>query len=122
MTKDTLFLLHDYADPDHGGESFYCEACKTVEGVLAAYPELSEKLEIVRVPWPRPRKAVVEAIGEDNQNCPGRWLSQTAALRTTCPRSSKPFTRVTDFPARIRKRAASSHSRHFFGNLRLFAR
>ena len=70
MTKDTLFLLHDFADPDHNGETFYCEACKTVEGVLAAYPELAAKLDIVRVPWPRPRHAVVEAIGEDNQNCP----------------------------------------------------
>ena len=67
---DTLFLLHDYADPAHGGETFYCEACMTVEGVLATYPELAAKLEIVRVPWPRPRAAVVAAIGEENQNCP----------------------------------------------------
>ena len=70
VARDTLFLLHDYADPDHGGETFYCEACKTVEGVLSAYPDLADKLEIVRVAWPRPREAVVAAIGEDNQNCP----------------------------------------------------
>ena len=70
MTKDTLFLLHDYADPAHGGETFYCEACMTVEGVLASYPELAAQLTIVRVAWPRPRTAVVAMLGEDNQNCP----------------------------------------------------
>lgn len=69
-TMDTLFLLHDYADPAHGGETFYCEACMTVEGVIATYPDLAARLEIVRVPWPRPRVAVVAAIGEENQNCP----------------------------------------------------
>ena len=70
MTRNTLFLLHDYADPAHGGETFYCEACMTVEGVLATYPDLAKKLEIVRIPWPRPRGAVVAAIGADNQNLP----------------------------------------------------
>ncbi len=70
VSVDTLFLLHDYADPAHGGETFYCEACMTVEGVLATYPYCDAGLEIVRVPWPRPRAAVVAAIGEENQNCP----------------------------------------------------
>ena len=68
--RDTLFLLQDYADPALGGATFYCEACMTVEGVLATYPDLAAKLEIVRVPWPRPREAVVAAIGAENQNCP----------------------------------------------------
>jgi len=69
--KDTLYLLPtDYPDPAHGGEIFYCEACITVEGMLAAYPEHAANLNIVRVPWPRPRKAVVEAIGEESQNLP----------------------------------------------------
>lgn len=70
MARDRLFLLHAYADPDHGGEVFYCEACMTVEGLLATYPDKAENIDIVHVDWPRPRAAVVEAIGEDNQNCP----------------------------------------------------
>ncbi|KLE34831.1 hypothetical protein AAW00_07820 [Aurantiacibacter luteus] len=76
MQKDTLFLLHDYADPAHGGETFYCEACMTVEGVLATYPDLAARLKIVRVPWPRPREALVAAVGEANQNCPTLVLAE----------------------------------------------
>ena len=42
----------------------------TVEGVLATYPEIAARMEVVRVPWPRPRAEVVAALGEANQNCP----------------------------------------------------
>lgn len=71
MAMDTLYLLPlDYADPDLGGEVFYCEACITVEGLLASYPEHTGNIEVIRVPWPRPREAVVAAIGEENQNLP----------------------------------------------------
>ncbi len=70
-TKDRLYLLPtDYADPEHGGEVFHCRDCITVEGMLAAYPQHAANIEIIRVPWPRPRTAVVEAIGEENQNLP----------------------------------------------------
>ena len=69
MSRDTLFLLeHDYADPALGGRVFYCKDCLTVEGLLAAFPERAAKLEVVHVPWPRPRGAVIAALGEENQN------------------------------------------------------
>ena len=62
MTRDRLFLLqHDFADPELGGRSFYCKECMTVEGLLASFPALAERIEVIRVPWPRPRAAVVEA-------------------------------------------------------------
>jgi len=71
QAKDRLFLLpSDWPDPAHGSEVFHCEACITVEGMLAVYPQHAANIEVIRVPWPRPRDAVVEAIGEDNQNCP----------------------------------------------------
>ena len=71
QAKDRLFLLlSDWPDPDHGGEVFYCEACITVEGMLAVYPQHAANIEVIRVGWPRPRTAVVEAIGEANQNLP----------------------------------------------------
>ena len=72
MRHDTLFLLeHDFADPEYGGTRlFYCKDCVTVEGLLALYPALAANLDVVRVAWPRPRPAVVEALGEDNQNLP----------------------------------------------------
>lgn len=72
MTRDTLFLLeHEFADPALGGERvFYCKDCMTIEGLLATFPERAAAIDVVRVPWPRPRPAVAAAIGEANQNLP----------------------------------------------------
>ncbi|MGH6745666.1 DUF3088 family protein [Novosphingobium sp.] len=72
MAKDTLFVLDtDYADPAFGGERrFYCKDCVTVEGLLALFPDRAGNIEVVRVGWPRPRAAVVAAVGEENQNLP----------------------------------------------------
>lgn len=70
--RDRLFLLeHDFADPALGGvRVFYCKDCMTIEGLLASFPDLAANIDIIRVPWPRPRALVVEAIGEANQNLP----------------------------------------------------
>jgi hypothetical protein len=72
MSRDTLFLLDpDWADPALGGERhFYCKDSITVEGLLATFPERAKNIDVVRVAWPRPRAAVVAAIGEENQNLP----------------------------------------------------
>jgi hypothetical protein len=69
--RDRLFLLeHAFADPELGGRVTYCKDCMTVEGVLATWPELAANIDVILVPWPRPRAAVIEAIGEANQNLP----------------------------------------------------
>jgi hypothetical protein len=72
MSRDTLFLLeHAFADPAlGGGRAFYCKDCMTIEGLLACFPERAASIEVVRVAWPRPRAAVVDAIGAENQNLP----------------------------------------------------
>jgi hypothetical protein len=71
MRVDRLFILdREYQDPAFSGEAFYCKDCILIEGLLAAFPNRTANLEIVRVPWPRPRPAVVAAIGADNQNLP----------------------------------------------------
>ncbi len=73
--KDILFILQtDFADPAYGGDIFYCEHCVLLEGVLAAFPELAQKIEVRRLNWPRPRKDVVDMLGEDNQNLPALVL------------------------------------------------
>ena len=77
MTRDRLFLLdHVFADPDLGGRSFYCKDCMTVEGLLASFPALAANIEVIRVPWPRPRPQVIEAIGAENQNLPSLVLGE----------------------------------------------
>ncbi|WP_240339066.1 DUF3088 family protein [Novosphingobium sp. BW1] len=72
MAKDTLYVLDtDWADPVLGGERrFYCKDCVTVEGLLSLFPERAERIEVVRVPWPRPRAAVIERLGEAHQDLP----------------------------------------------------
>ena len=71
MHRDLLILLKpEFADPAFSGEIFYCEHCVLLEGVLASFPELSERIDVLRVDWPRPRRDVVDLIGEDNQSLP----------------------------------------------------
>jgi hypothetical protein len=71
MTRDALYLLdREFADPALPGRSFYCKDCATVEGLLAAFPDRAARLDVVRVAYPRPRAAVIAAIGEANQNLP----------------------------------------------------
>ncbi|MGH6776098.1 DUF3088 domain-containing protein [Brucella tritici] len=71
MSKDRLFLLKPgFEDPAYPGQLFYCWHCALIEGVLASFPALGDRLDIERVDWQRPRKAVIELAGEDNQNLP----------------------------------------------------
>lgn len=88
MSRDTLFLLDsEWADPAYGGErKFYCKDCVTIDGLLALFPERAANIDVVRVAWPRPRAAVVAAIGEENQGLPalvfgeGGFVSEIEAL------------------------------------------
>lgn len=74
--RDTLYVLDvDVIDPDLGPVSgqerrFYCKDCVTVEGLLGIFPHRADNIDVVRVPWPRPRAAVVERLGAENQNLP----------------------------------------------------
>ena len=62
--RDTLFLL-DPAIPDPGGADTmrFCKDCMIVEGLLAAFPAQAARLDVVRVPYPRPRDAMIAVAG-----------------------------------------------------------
>lgn len=69
MARDQLFLLKpDFTDGNEG--PCYCPSCATLEGVLVYYPKLKEVLDVQRVDFPRPRAAVIAAIGAANQGLP----------------------------------------------------
>ncbi len=71
--KPQLFLLNpNFIDSkvDNLGHLYYCSQCATVEGILAYYPELREKLDIQYVDFPRPRPTIIELLGSENQSCP----------------------------------------------------
>ena len=79
MTKDKLFLLK--ADFFKGSEGpFYCPECALIEGMLSYYPKLRHKLDIQYLDFPRPRAALVAALGEAHQGCPALVLAEGRRL------------------------------------------
>ncbi|MGE8942605.1 DUF3088 domain-containing protein [Leptospira interrogans] len=67
--RDTLYLLRpDFADPQYPGQRFYCWHCALLEGVLSSFPDKAQRLDVVRVAWPRPRDEVIAVAGEENQS------------------------------------------------------
>lgn len=70
-TKDQIFLIAPgFTDPKRDDGPFVCPYCNQVEGLLASFPALAEKIEVTRLPFPRPRQPVIDLIGEDNQGLP----------------------------------------------------
>lgn len=70
-TKDQIFLIAPgFTDPKRDDGPFVCTYCNQVEGLLASFPALAEKIEVTRLPFPRPRQPVIDLIGEDNQGLP----------------------------------------------------
>lgn len=67
-----LFLLKaDFQDLNRAdGKSYFCPDCVMIEGLLSFYPRLRNELEVSYVDFQRPRKAVVDLLGEANQSCP----------------------------------------------------
>ena len=79
MSRDRLFLLKpDFIDPAYPGQRFYCWHCALLEGVLASFPHLQTTIDVVRIAWPKPRQALVDILGEDNQSVPLLLLAADA--------------------------------------------
>jgi hypothetical protein len=74
--KDTLFLLRPGFDD--GGNSYFCPYCAQVVGFLTYFPRVRDTLEIVELDFPRPRRALVDLIGEGNQSMPKLVLGDGA--------------------------------------------
>ncbi|TGE02555.1 DUF3088 domain-containing protein [Methylobacterium nonmethylotrophicum] len=69
--RDHLFLLEPgFADPAYPGRRFYCWHCALLDGVLGSFPDLARRLDVTRLPWPRPRRALVALVGEAHQSLP----------------------------------------------------
>lgn len=73
---DTLFLLDvNFQDPAYPDTTFYCWHCMLIEGLLAKYPTLQDRLQIIRVAWSKPRQVVVDLLGPENQSLPALILA-----------------------------------------------
>ena len=76
---EKLFLLNpDFQDVrvDGTDQPYYCPHNAMIEGLLKYYPDLKNKIEIIYVDFPRPRKQLVELIGEGNQGSPCLVISK----------------------------------------------
>ena len=67
-----LFLLNpDFQDIKLSAENkYFCPPGTLIEGLLSFYPRLRNELEVHYVDFVRPRPAIIDLIGEENQSCP----------------------------------------------------
>ena len=81
MKRDTLFLLtSEFLNPGLPERRFYCWECMLLEGVLARFgPALRNRVDAVRLPWPKPRSEFISRFGLENQDLPLLLLSNDEA-------------------------------------------
>jgi hypothetical protein len=69
MTKHILFLLKPgFKSENNAG--YFCPDCAVVEGFLSYAPAVENQLDVRRVDFQRPRREIIELLGEANQGCP----------------------------------------------------
>jgi Protein of unknown function (DUF3088) len=71
--KDTLYMLRPGFDD--GGTSYFCPYCAQVIGFLSYFPHVRDTLEIVEVDYAKPRRPLVDVLGEEHQSAPKLVLS-----------------------------------------------
>ena len=77
ITRDTLFMLKPGFEDQ--GRVCFCPYAAQVAGFLSYYPQVRDTLDIVELAWPRPRKPLVDLLGEENQATPILVLGPDAA-------------------------------------------
>ncbi|RED51225.1 DUF3088 family protein [Aestuariispira insulae] len=70
MSKPQLFILEmPFIDPAMGDSQWFCADCALIEGALTLNPHWQDGITVKRIPFEKPRREVVDLLGEDNQ-----WL------------------------------------------------
>ena len=78
--KDQLYLLRPgFFNASLG--PLYCSDSAPVEGVLSFFPKLRQMIEIHYLEFPRPRVALVNALGEEHQSLPVLVLSSASKIK-----------------------------------------
>jgi hypothetical protein len=69
MSKDQLYLMKpNFMNAGLG--PFYCGDSVSIEGLLGFFPQLRDTVDINYIDFPRPRQALVDSIGENQQSIP----------------------------------------------------
>lgn len=85
-SKDILFLLSTGFE-DGPGTSWFCPYCIKVEGMLACFPEIAERIQVRRIGFAKPRQEIVALLGEQAQGCPVVVLGEAHAAHPAARRS-----------------------------------
>lgn len=82
---EKLFLIKaDFWDLNRAdGKKYFCPDCVMIEGLLSFYPKLRNELEVTYVDFARPRKVLVDLVGEANQSCPVLVLENGTFINDT---------------------------------------
>ncbi len=68
MARDVLFVLRpSFSDR---GAVWFCPYSAQVMGFLSYYPEVRQTVELRELDFPRPRRPMVELVGEEHQSAP----------------------------------------------------
>jgi len=78
--KDQLFLLRP-GFKNAGLGPLYCSDSAPVEGVLSFFPELRKLIDVHYLEFPRPRQALIAALGEENQSLPVLILAHNRKIK-----------------------------------------
>ncbi|WP_070969362.1 DUF3088 family protein [Vibrio sonorensis] len=65
--KPKLFVLKMPFEEE--GKFWFCTHCALIEGALKVNPQWEGHIEVHRIPFPKPRKEIVDILGEEQQ-----WL------------------------------------------------
>lgn len=76
--RHQLYMLTPWTEDGDG--PFYCPDCGVVEGFFAYNPEARDGLEIISIDYPRPRPALVDLLGEENQSSPVLVLAEGSPM------------------------------------------
>ncbi|MBL8547216.1 MAG: DUF3088 family protein [Hyphomonadaceae bacterium] len=78
LSRDTLFIIKaPFEDRELEG-TWFCTACATMEGALLANPHWANRIDVKRNEFPRPRREIINLIGEENQSMPVLVLADGA--------------------------------------------
>lgn len=107
--KDQLFMLKPgFFDGDKG--PLYCADAVSIEGMLGFFPQLREKIDVHYIDAPRPRSAIVELLGEENQGTPVLVLAEGSTPRDIgLQYRTAGKRRFIDSPADIRRYLSSQY-------------
>jgi Protein of unknown function (DUF3088) len=77
--KPKLFLLRMPFE-DGPGKFWFCTHCALIEGALKANPQWEDQVEVHRINFPKPRKELIEVLGEERQWLPVLVLANGEAI------------------------------------------